>query len=64
MAKPLPVIAKKNFFVKLHLPYSVVRGEQVQIKAVVYNYRSSDATVSLRNLSSYSRQNVLLAEAG
>ncbi|KAG7223747.1 hypothetical protein INR49_026429 [Caranx melampygus] len=45
VAKPLSVVARKDFFVKLHLPYSVVRGEQVQIKAVVYNYRSQASTV-------------------
>ncbi|XP_069052021.1 complement C3 [Lepisosteus oculatus] len=28
----------KNFFIDLKLPYSVVRNEQVEIKAVVYNY--------------------------
>ncbi|KAG7240765.1 hypothetical protein INR49_026408 [Caranx melampygus] len=44
VAKPLSVVARKDFFVKLHLPYSVVRGEQVQIKAVVYNYRSQAST--------------------
>uniref|UniRef100_A0A665W6K1 Complement C3-like n=1 Tax=Echeneis naucrates TaxID=173247 RepID=A0A665W6K1_ECHNA len=45
VAPPLEVIARKDFFLKLILPYSVVRGEQVEIKAIIYNYRSSSATV-------------------
>ncbi|XP_071360125.1 complement C3-like [Trachinotus anak] len=45
VANPLSVIARKDFFIKLHLPYSVVRGEQVEIKAIIHNYRSVTSVV-------------------
>ncbi|XP_028998567.1 complement C3-like isoform X2 [Betta splendens] len=45
VAEPLEVIVRKNFFVDLKLPYSVVRGEQVEIKAVLHNYQSDAVTV-------------------
>ncbi|XP_058146552.1 complement C3 isoform X1 [Dasypus novemcinctus] len=35
----------KPFFVDLKLPYSVVRNEQVQIQAVLYNFRDRQARV-------------------
>lgn len=37
---------RKNFFVDLMLPYSVVHGEQIEIKAVLHNYQSDPVTVS------------------
>ncbi|RXM31355.1 Complement C3 [Acipenser ruthenus] len=40
VAKPFDLIAKMEFFIDLKLPYSVVRNEQVEIKAVLYNYGS------------------------
>ncbi|MGH0128831.1 UNVERIFIED_CONTAM: hypothetical protein FKN15_036377 [Acipenser sinensis] len=40
VAKPFDLIARMEFFIDLKLPYSVVRNEQVEIKAVLYNYGS------------------------
>ncbi|KAG9509989.1 CCR4-NOT transcription complex subunit 1, partial [Fragariocoptes setiger] len=42
----------RPFFVKLNLPYSVIRGESVNIQAIVFNYskRRQTATVTLDNL--------------
>ncbi|XP_035166945.1 complement C3-like [Oxyura jamaicensis] len=37
----------KDFFVSLRLPYSVKRHEQLEIKAVVYNYLPDDLQVIL-----------------
>jgi len=46
VADPLDIIVRKDFFVDLKLPYSTVRGEQLEIKAVLHNYDLSPATVS------------------
>lgn len=51
MADPLEVIVRKDFFIDIRLPYSVVRGEQVEIKAVLHNFRDDPATVSLHQSS-------------
>ncbi|KAM9363630.1 complement C3-like [Symphorus nematophorus] len=45
VAEPLEVIVRKDFFIELRLPYSAVRGEQLEIKAVLYNYNPDPATV-------------------
>lgn len=39
MADPYEVTVVQDFFIDLRLPYSVVRNEQVEIRAVLYNYR-------------------------
>ncbi|KAJ6657699.1 hypothetical protein lerEdw1_002200 [Lerista edwardsae] len=38
VADPYEIKVKKDFFVDLRLPYSIVRNEQVVIRAVLYNY--------------------------
>ncbi|KAM5170452.1 complement C3 [Mantella aurantiaca] len=38
VAKPYEIQVMKDFFIDLRLPYSVVRNEQVEIRAVLYNY--------------------------
>ncbi|XP_073510478.1 complement C3 [Phyllobates terribilis] len=38
IAKPYEIQVMKDFFIDLKLPYSVVRNEQVEIRAVLYNY--------------------------
>nr|XP_046263044.1 complement C3-like isoform X2 [Scatophagus argus] len=45
VAEPLEVIVKKEFFIDLRLPYSAVRGEQLEIKAILHNYSPDPATV-------------------
>ncbi|KAK2815856.1 hypothetical protein Q5P01_026323 [Channa striata] len=42
---PLEVIVRKDFFIDLILPYSAVRGEQLEIKAVLHNYLLDPVTV-------------------
>ncbi|NXL30452.1 CO5 protein, partial [Glaucidium brasilianum] len=41
VAAPLEVQVVKDIFLNIHLPYSVVRGEQIELKGSVYNYRAS-----------------------
>jgi Alpha-2-macroglobulin family len=36
----------KPFFVSLNLPYSVVRGEQFQLKVTVFNYLETNVQVN------------------
>ncbi|XP_075062640.1 complement C3-like [Mixophyes fleayi] len=38
VAQPYEMLVKKKFFIDLRLPYSVVRNEQVEIRAVLYSY--------------------------
>ena len=47
MAEPLEVIVKKDFFIDLRMPYSAVRGEQIEVKTVLHNISPDPATVSL-----------------
>lgn len=42
MADPFEVTVMQDFFIDLRLPYSVVRNEQVEIRAILYNYRPGD----------------------
>lgn len=44
---PLKVIVRKEFFIDLRLPYSAVRGEQIEIKAILHNYSPDLIDVSL-----------------
>ncbi|XP_061130030.1 complement C3-like isoform X2 [Syngnathus typhle] len=45
VGEPLEVIVQKDFFIDLKLPYSVVRGEQIEIKAILHNYSPDEITV-------------------
>ncbi|NXY17429.1 CO4 protein, partial [Atrichornis clamosus] len=45
VAEPHTFAVFKDFFVSLRLPYSVRRHEQLEIKAVVYNYLPKDLQV-------------------
>ncbi|XP_077117911.1 A.superbus venom factor 1-like isoform X2 [Ranitomeya variabilis] len=38
VAKPYEIQVKPKLFIDLKVPYSVVRNEQVEIRAVIYNY--------------------------
>ncbi|XP_038563244.1 complement C3-like, partial [Micropterus salmoides] len=38
VGEPLEVIVRKDFFIDLRMPYSAVRGEQLEIKAILHNY--------------------------
>lgn len=45
MADPYEITVMKDFFIDLRLPYSVVRNEQVEIRAILYNYWTQEITV-------------------
>ncbi|KAH0628762.1 hypothetical protein JD844_010257 [Phrynosoma platyrhinos] len=45
VADPYEIMVKKDFFIDLRLPYSIVRNEQVEIRAVVHNYGPWTLTV-------------------
>ncbi|XP_063787127.1 A.superbus venom factor 1-like [Pseudophryne corroboree] len=45
VAKPYEILVMKDFFIDLKLPYSVVMNEQVEIRAILYNYGNSDIKV-------------------
>ena len=42
----LQMIVQKDFFIDLRLPYSAVRGEQIEIKAILHNYLLEEIEVS------------------
>ncbi|XP_039766219.1 complement C3 [Ornithorhynchus anatinus] len=43
VADPYEITVMQDFFIDLRLPYSVVRNEQVEIRAVLYNYNEQNA---------------------
>ncbi|XP_027529518.1 venom factor-like isoform X2 [Neopelma chrysocephalum] len=45
VADPYEITVRKDFFIDLRLPYSVVRNEQVEIRAILYNYWLQEITV-------------------
>ncbi|XP_016517975.1 complement C3-like isoform X1 [Poecilia formosa] len=45
VADPLDIVVRKDFFIDLKLPYSSVRGEQIEIKAILHNQSPDIATV-------------------
>lgn len=47
ISKPLEVIVRKEFFIDLRVPYSAVKGEQIEVRAILHNYSPDRATVSL-----------------
>ncbi|XP_072000822.1 venom factor-like [Engystomops pustulosus] len=42
VSKPHNIQVMMNFFIDLRLPYSVVRNEQIEIRAILYNYGNSE----------------------
>ena len=46
VAEPYEMIVMKDFFIDLKLPYSVVRNEQIEIKAILYNYNDYEIKVT------------------
>uniref|UniRef100_A0A8C3HQ48 Complement C3 n=1 Tax=Chrysemys picta bellii TaxID=8478 RepID=A0A8C3HQ48_CHRPI len=46
VADPYEIKVRKDFFIDLRLPYSVVRNEQVEIRAILYNYQNKNIKVS------------------
>uniref|UniRef100_A0A8C9UC19 Complement C3 n=1 Tax=Serinus canaria TaxID=9135 RepID=A0A8C9UC19_SERCA len=48
VATPYEITVMKQFFIDLRLPYSVVRNEQVEIRAILYNYWLCDLLVTVQ----------------
>ena len=46
VAQPYKVTVFRDFFIQLDLPYSVVLGEQVEVRATLYNYLRHRLAVS------------------
>ncbi|KAF4118186.1 complement C3-like [Onychostoma macrolepis] len=42
VAEPEEIVVFKSFFIDLKMPYSAVRGEQLEIKAIIHNYTPMD----------------------
>ncbi|XP_065437353.1 complement C4 [Chrysemys picta bellii] len=51
IADPKTFKVFKDFFVSIRLPYSVKRYEQLEVKAVVYNYLSEDLKVTVKMIT-------------
>uniref|UniRef100_UPI0037E81A37 complement C3-like n=1 Tax=Semicossyphus pulcher TaxID=241346 RepID=UPI0037E81A37 len=45
IGEPLEVIVRKDFFIDLRIPYAAVRGEQLEVKAILHNYSPDDIMV-------------------
>ncbi|XP_051992807.1 complement C3-like [Xyrauchen texanus] len=45
VAEPEEMITYKNFFIDLKMPYSAVRNEQVEIRAIIHNYNKGKTKV-------------------
>uniref|UniRef100_A0A8C4R5F2 Anaphylatoxin-like domain-containing protein n=1 Tax=Eptatretus burgeri TaxID=7764 RepID=A0A8C4R5F2_EPTBU len=45
VAEPKTVRTFKSFFISLLLPYSVVRNEQTELRAILHNYKEEELTV-------------------
>uniref|UniRef100_A0A8C5F2Y5 Complement C3 n=1 Tax=Gopherus evgoodei TaxID=1825980 RepID=A0A8C5F2Y5_9SAUR len=50
VADPYEITVMKDFFIDLRLPYSVVRNEQVEIRAILYNYQDDKIKVRMELL--------------
>ncbi|KAM9314814.1 complement C3-like [Pholidichthys leucotaenia] len=47
VGEPLEVIVRKDFFIDLRLPYSAIVGEQIEVRAILHNYRATEIQVRL-----------------
>ncbi|KAG7316103.1 hypothetical protein KOW79_020969 [Hemibagrus wyckioides] len=50
VAEPYEITVKKDFFVDLKLPYSAVRNEQLEVKAILHNFSSRKQKVRVEFL--------------
>uniref|UniRef100_A0A8C1WTH6 Uncharacterized protein n=1 Tax=Cyprinus carpio TaxID=7962 RepID=A0A8C1WTH6_CYPCA len=48
VADPYEITVRKDFFIDLKMPYSVVRNEQLEIKAVLHNYSNQKLKTYIR----------------
>ncbi|KAJ3590956.1 hypothetical protein NHX12_008904 [Muraenolepis orangiensis] len=63
LAPPKELVVFQPFFLELSLPYSVIRGENLELKATVFNYQSSCIMVSVSPAFSSDYTLTPLAEA-
>ena len=54
----------RPFFVSLNLPYSVVRGEQLVLQVIVFNYMNKDADVTVTLPASDEYMSIVVDGAG
>ncbi|XP_067949274.1 CD109 antigen-like [Watersipora subatra] len=54
----------RPFFVSLNLPYSVVRGEQLVLQAIVFNYLDRDANVTVTLPESDEYRSIVIDDSG
>ncbi|XP_071948255.1 complement C3-like [Antedon mediterranea] len=47
VAEPREIEVSKDVFIQLKMPYSIVRGEQTQVQATVFNYKDTDITANV-----------------
>ncbi len=45
LVSPFQITVFKPFFVTLNLPYSIIRGEEFALQALVFNYLQDDMEV-------------------
>ncbi|XP_017346150.1 complement C4-A [Ictalurus punctatus] len=48
IAEPQPLKVFQDFFISVKLPYSVKRNEQLEVKAVVFNYKQQSLQVTVK----------------
>ncbi|KAG1955856.1 complement C3 [Pimephales promelas] len=48
VANPYEITVKKDFFIDLRMPFSAVRNEQLEIKAIVHNYGNQKLKVHIK----------------
>ena len=58
-SEPAELVVSKPFFVSLQLPYSIVRGEEIALRVIVFNYDSVDTDAMVVLAESNSFQNIV-----
>lgn len=53
IADSAEILVYQDFFVDVDLPYSIVRMEQTEIRATIYNYRNTTLPVRQLRKNSY-----------
>ena len=51
LAPPKELVVFQPFFLELSLPYSIIRGENLELKATVFNYQSSCLMVNQQSFT-------------
>ncbi len=53
MAEPEEMVVFKHLFIDLKMPHSAVRGEQLEITAIIHNYTPQKQKVDLVDIEKY-----------